>query len=246
MKLYQIRKPRYKTTMAVDVNASDVYYAEATAVEMPSYSICSKCGYYKDYLPIPSKRVIEWLPGSNIIGDFTWVARLVAEILVSNRVRILMENVATGIDFIPVEFWQEPKVHRPKKITMRNNPRVWLPYEGPNLSVLWINAWLHADIKRSTLSLKKDCSHCRQKAYEIMGIEELSYIMDNDSGEEVMLHKPRINNQVLFISGNEIGDSHIFRLYERSGAIFCTQKFKELAEKNDLTNMSFLEVGDTL
>jgi hypothetical protein len=75
--------------------------------------------------------IIEWEPGSDIIPDFLYPGS--GTPMVTDRVRQAMEGRFRGIEFHPVQMIQQKSLKRPKRITKRYKPRVWLPYEGPPL-----------------------------------------------------------------------------------------------------------------
>ena len=96
MKIYEIERPIYKTGMVPDVKAQNVYYANATNVEEQNIIVCKKCMFATEFIK-PTKRIIEWLPGSNIVGDFTWVGRLIGEVVITKRVKDSFEKVTRGL-----------------------------------------------------------------------------------------------------------------------------------------------------
>jgi hypothetical protein len=205
------------------------------------YIKCDACGYYTGY-PRPAKRVVEWLEGSNTICSFIWPARLIAEVLVTEEVSEVLRG--TGVESLPVEFYQDPKLRKPKRITKRTKPRVWLPYEGPPLYDLWVGTWVHADLTRSSLQLAQICSACGREVYKVEGIEQRKHRWDATKRDLVEIHKPRVERKGIYVHQEDLRGVDIFRLYELGGRIFCTERLKTLIEAGRFTNVSFLEVGE--
>ena len=231
MRIYRLKRP-------ILVDCADV-----APVGDIGYIACESCRYYISY-PKPNKRVVEWLEGSAVICSFVWPARLVAEVLVTQEVRDTLQDY--GVEFLPVEFYQDPKLKKPKRITKRTKPRVWLPYEGPPLYDLWITTWVHADLERSSLHLVKVCPVCGHKVYAVEGIEERKHRYDRIKKDLVEIHTPRAEGQGVYIHQADLGRAGIFRLYEMPGWILCTERVKAVIEECGFTNVWFLEVGETL
>lgn len=217
--------------------------AEVAPVGDIGYIACKTCHYYAGY-PKPTNRVVEWLEGSDIICSFVWPARLVAEVLVTQEVRDALHDC--GAEFLSVEFYQDPKLKRPKRITTRTKPRVWLPYEGPPLYDLWVTTWVHADLERSSLQLVDECPACGHKVYEVEGIEERKHRYDPVKKDLVEIHTPREEGQGIYVDQEDLARADIFRLYELPGWILCTERVKILIEDRGFANVLFLEVGDIL
>ncbi len=225
------------------VEPIDLDCAAVAPVSDTGYVKCEACGYYIDY-PKPSKRTVEWLEGSDHICSFVWTSRLIGEVLVTEEVRQALQK--TGVEFLPVEFYQDPKLKKPKRVTKRTKPRVWLPYEGPPLYDLWVSTWVHADLTRSSLRLVQVCPICGHKAYEVEGIEERKHRWDATKRELVEIHTPRVEGKGVYVCREDLQGADIFRLYEISGWILCTERVKVIIEGERFTNVSFLEVGEVM
>ena len=221
----------------------DLEYARVAPVGDIGYIKCGACKYYTDY-PRPAKRAVEWLEGSNTICSFVWPARLIAEVLVTGEVCEVLQG--SGGEFLPIEFCQDPKLRKPKRITKRTKPRVWLPYEGPPLYDLWVGTWVHADLTRSSLQLVQVCPACGHEVYEVGGIEERKRRWDATKRDLVETHKPRVEGRGIYVHQEDLQNVDIFRLYELSGRIFCTERVKTLIETERFTNVSLLEAGEII
>lgn len=234
MRLYAIKRPS---------NHLEGGCTEVAPVGDIGYVVCKSCNYYMGRLK-PEVRVLEWLEGSDRICDFTWPARLIAEVIVQERVRLALSN--EPIEWIPIEWYQDPKLKRPKRPQKRSKKRVWLPYEGPPVYILWATAWVHADLDRSSLRLIKDCETCGIKRYLVEGIEEKSSRYDKELKDLVPVYNPRIPGKGIYVHEADLKGANIFRLYESPGRILCTEPLKNLIEQMGFTNVEFIEIGDVI
>lgn len=231
MKMYCLGRP-----VSVDC-------AEVAPVGDIGYLACEACRYYLSY-PKPAKRVVEWLEGSDVICSFVWPSRLVGEVLVTEEVRNALQDC--GVEFLPVEFYQDPRLKKPKRITKRTKRRVWLPYEGPPLYVLWVTTWVHTDLERSTLRVTSECPVCGHKVYDVEGVEERKHRWDPNIKDLVEIHKPREKGKGIYIHQSDLQGAELFRIYEQPGRICCTERVKSLIEERKFSNVEFLEVGEVL
>lgn len=207
----------------------------------PSPGVCPECGASRQKRVPPL--IIEWLPGSDVVGDFVWPG---GEVVVSERVRTALEARFYGFEFKRVEMWQDPSLKPPRRTTKRIKPRVWLPYERPPLYDLWITTWTHADLEHSSLRLINDCPVCGYRAYVVEGIEERKSRWEPTQKDLVDIHTPRGQGQGIYLHQKDLQGADIFRLHELPKWILCTERVKVLIEEKRLTNVSFLEVGETL
>jgi hypothetical protein len=161
--------------------------------------------------------IIQWEPYSDIIGDFIWPGTD-DEVVVSNRVRLALKE-QFPCRFAAIEMIQDPKVRKPKRITKRTKPRVWLPYEGSALWELIPIGKARLDREASNWILEKVCSTCGRQRFR-----------GRHEGEHTVIDKKSW-------TGHEI-----FNLAERHW-IYCTERVKEFIEANEFTNVSFLEDG---
>jgi hypothetical protein len=184
----------------------------------PGPGVCPECGVSRQELVPPL--IIEWEPDSDVIGDFVWPG-FDDTVVVSQRVRETFESHFRGFECKPVEMRQKASLKRPKRITKRTRPRVWLPYEGPPLWHLWVTASAHMDLKKSGYEVVKVCSTCGRVSYNNPSFEDRYFVVDMETW----------------------GGEDIFRLYP-SGVVFCTPKVKDFVEDHGFTNVSFLEDGE--
>ena len=181
--------------------------------------ICSECKTSNQKRVSPL--IIEWGPGSDVIGDFVWPG-LNTDLVVVQNVKNAFKSRFKEIEFGVVEFWQDPKLNRPIKMTHRTKPRVWLSYRGPPLWDVIVKNWVHLDHYQSNVSIAYVCSTCGKVIYN--------------------LPPPRLPRHLVIDTETWNGEE-IFHIHEYSGAIFCTEKVKEFVERSGFTNVSFIEDG---
>ena len=209
MKLYYFRDPE------------NYYFASAIRRGTwfpPGVKICPECQLSRQTRISPL--IIEWEPGSNVIGDFVWPG-LNNDIAVTQRVKEKFEESYSAIEFGQVKYWQAPKLKRPIRTTKRSQPRVWLPYDGPTLWEIIPTNWCHLDHQRSGISIEKECSVCKRVVYKYPP-----------------QHQGRLVVDLATWNGEDI-----FHIYEFPGGIFCTERVKELVIQSGFTNVSFVEDG---
>ena len=200
---------------------NNYFFAQATrhGTWYPKGSkICPECQTSRQKRVSPL--VFEWEPGSDVIGDFIWPG-FNNDLVVVQKVREILEGQFREIEFGPVEFWQDPKLKPPKKMTRRSKPRIWLPYTGPTLWDVIPTSWCHLDHLQSDVSIAKKCSTCGKVIYKY----------------------PKWNQRHLVVDRNTWDGEDIFHIYEYSGGIFCTERVKEFVDQGGFTNVRFSEDG---
>jgi hypothetical protein len=205
-------------------STENYYFAQATRLGTwyPQNSkLCPECNTSRQKRVSPL--IIEWEPGSDIVGDFVWPG-LNTELVVVQRVKDAFYRQFREIEFALVEFWQNPKIIRPIRITCRSKPRVWLPYSGPILWEVIPKKWCHVDHARSAVTIAKECSTCGKTLYQ----------------------RPPWNQRHLIIDPDAWNGEDIFHIYEYSGVIFCTERVKDLINQAGFTNVNFEEDGEIL
>lgn len=181
--------------------------------------ICPECNTSRQSRISPL--IIEWEAGSAVIGDFVWPG-LSSELVVIQKVKDVFQLHFEGIQYKPIEFWENPRLTKPAHNPRLKKSRVLLPYTGPTLwDVVPIN-WCHLDHQLSGVSIAKKCSTCGKVIYKTPPWHQRHLVVD-----------PKTWNGV-----------DIFHIYEYSGAFFCTERVVELVEKSKFTNVKFLEDGE--
>jgi len=206
-----------------------------------SSGLCPECGASSQRRIQPL--VLEWEPGSDAIGDFTWPG-FGSDIAITEPVANLLEAFG-GFETGPVEMVQDSTLKRPSG-SRSGKPRVWLPYEGPPLRDLWVTQQVHLDLERSSVRLVKECMTCGRKHYDIDGIERYETGWDKERRESVETRIPRQHGLGIYLAADALAGVAIFRLHEFPGWILVTDLVKNFVEKEGFTNVSFLEAGETL
>ena len=223
------------------LNPLDDGFAQPGLLEASEHGsgLCPECKR-----SLPGERgqplVMYWKPGSDTLGDFTWIGTYVA---ITEDVKDALLSRFTGFEAGPVEMVQDPKLRPPKRITKRTKPRIWLPYRGPHLYEVWKTSWVSADLERSSIDLVKDCSTCGTKHYKVEGIEEYVPARDLRTGELAPRRKPRIPGTGIFVHQHHLGGANIFGVSQLRGFTLCTQPVKTFIEEQQYTNVTFVEVG---
>ena len=204
------------------------------------FKICPECTQplHKRIKPL----VIEWESGSDVIGDFLWPE--FASIAVSERSFKALESQFQGFERGPVEMIQDPKLIRPKRITKRTTPRIWLPYESIPLHELWVTSWVHIDMHKSSVEYEKKCGTCTQEFYKITGIEHSELSWNSYLGVMYKTRTPREPGQGVFIDNASLKGADIFRVHEFPAWTLCTDRVREFIEKENLTNVTCFEMGE--
>ena len=212
-------------------------------------SIADRYGLCRDCMALPPFDVtpgltIEWMPGADVIGDFSWDESGTWPIL---QEQVLNELAARfrGFAAAPVEMTESPKVRRPQRITKRTKPRVWLPYTGPTLHQLWITKIVPIDLEKSTVRLVRQCATCGRERYELCGAEHKEPYWDREQRVYVRLRKPRDPGEGLFVREIDLERVDMFRVKEFDGWKCCTDRAKDFIEEHGYTNVDFMELGET-
>lgn len=187
------------------------------------HGILQELRYALNATPLVRKKfrlIMEWEPGSDEIGDFTWPG-LNTDIVVVDKVKCSFEIRFKNLSFGLVEFFQNPKRKRAVKVTSLKKSRVWLPYSGPLLWDVLLNHWCHLDHIQSEVSIVKKCLTCEKTIYKT----------------------PRWDQRHLVLDPVSWNGEDIFRVYEYSGVIFYTEQVKKYVENAGILNVRFLEDG---
>lgn len=187
----------------------------------PGPGACPKCGNPRQKRVPPL--VIEWLPGSDLIGEFTWPS-FNDEIVVTQRVREALEDSFCCVRFLPIMMHQNPNVRRPQRPNKRTKPRVWLPYHGVPLWDLQPTTSCQLDLRRSTVAYISACDIC---------------------GRQILV-RPPLERRYLILDGSTWGGEDIFRVLEYPELLFCTERLRRFVESRSFTNVDFHLAGEVL
>ncbi|MDW8801453.1 hypothetical protein P8V03_09830 [Clostridium sp. A1-XYC3] len=134
---------------------------------------CVNCQRTTEKLSEPL--LIEWEPGSDLIGDFSWCGY---SIVVLDNVKNFMIKKEFECEFGKVEVVKN-------STTKRKTKMVQYPYEGPNLNWLLAKSKINLDVDKSKLELKNDCVVCNLREYK--------FKMDN-----IVIPRVNWNNEKMF------------------------------------------------
>jgi hypothetical protein len=165
--------------------------------------------------------IIEWEPGSDKIGDFIWPA-LDNELVVTQKVKDVLQEQFPEVEFVSVEFWQNPKVKQPFRTTKRTKPRIWLPYMGQKLWSVTPTKWCRLDQHKSNVKTKTICPFCGKEIFDVPNLTDNHLVLDTTTWD----------------------GENIFHIHEYPRKIFCTNIVKDTVEHFGFTNVEFIEDGE--
>jgi hypothetical protein len=194
---------------------------------------------------------VQWLLGSDIVGDFThllafqtmFVKNSVGESLISN-----FPELGLG----KVELFRAQNLIRQDNVSKRMKPLVWWPYTGEELKELRCLETLIIDMFKTTAP---EGEVEGESAVYICGCAAI----ETFPGSEKTLLVERKPNEGLFVRRTKPLD--FFRLESPSGCelmccsdaelmigqwfgMYCSTRGKKFIEDNNFTNVGFLEVGE--
>lgn len=184
---------------------------------------CPECGCLdaKRLSPLVIQWQVErWGPGRDTISDLVWSTGA-RHLLATQRVRDYLERRVSGIQFGPVEMIDDPKLHRPKRMTKRTKKRVWLPYDGPPLHEIIVEKVVHLDIERSGRMFTL-CPGCGRRQFKVKRGAQNIVPRSEWTGED-------------FFRIDEIGGL--------KGPAFVTQHARDLLKAGRFTNLSIRKCG---
>lgn len=183
--------------------------------------------------------VIEWEPGSTVVGDFTWVGtysymtkRTIAEQLLAAGFK--------GFEVGPVEMVPNPEYKR-----YRHN-MIQLPYDGAELVDLFV-ARKDVPFNRERSTVRIVSEEHGKPVYELEGDERIEHgDWHPETGKLDRIHVPRTPGMGVYIDARELGDIDVFVVGELRMGPFCTDRFRDFVLEKGYTNITFFEVGETI
>lgn len=169
--------------------------------------LCPECGTSSSERVPPL--IMEWIPGSDTIGDFVCTA-ICDGFVLKSAVALVLSSQFHGIKLGSVEMIQDPKLNRPTRPTKRTKSRVWLPYDGPQLHELLVPTFVPIDQKRSTARLVKKCSACEYERWELDCIEHTKSHWDKRRGVYMRVRIPRERGKGMLFEEKNWGASMCF------------------------------------
>jgi len=229
--LWRLSEP-HETTYA-----SCGMYSHPRELKKPDCARCDRGGIYESF---PKPMILVWEPGSDVVGDFSFTGGRVA---VKRTVFDALAQTFSGIVAEPIEMDQEPKLKRPKRVTKRTQPRIWLPYEGPPLVEMWIER-MFPYMPSTTVVVYDHCEDCGRGLRDIVGLEDVDSHWIGETME--LIRTPRVPGQGVFVREADLGGVKIFRIEEFTRVILCTNEVKAFIEERGFTNVEFLEYGNVV
>jgi len=203
---------------------------------------CARCGRGAIYERFPKPMILVWQPDSDVVGDFSFTGGRAA---VKRTVFDALAQVFSGIVAERIEMDQDPKLKRPKRVTKRTKPRVWLPYEGPPLVEMWIERMI-SYLPNTTVVVYDHCEDCGRGLRDIVGVEKVDSNWIEETADLIPYRIPRVPGQGVFVRESDLGGVKIFRVEEFTRMILCTDEVKSFIEERGFTNVDFLEYGNVV
>jgi len=169
--------------------------------------------------------IIEWEPGSDVVGDFSWAgfgSEIVVTLIAGER---LAERFA-GFELSPVNMI-------PGESTSGGAPRVSLPYKGPPVRDLFVTASVPFDPVRSTFDADGTP----------VGVERYELSVDRRTRKAEWRHVARVPGRGVFVRRRDIEGLDIFKVRGLNWN-FCTDRVRDFVRESGFTNVDFREVGE--
>jgi hypothetical protein len=178
--------------------------------------------------------VIEWLPGSDALGDFIWPG-FHSDIVITDRVGAALRAAGIpGFELRPVTIRRNRWSDRvDEALGAKSGSGV------PALWDFWITQWVHLDTSLSTISR---CEMDGTSIVEILGAEDWEAGSGIAATSAKIAKRPRVEGCGAFVRNVQ----GVFRIEELPALIFCADDVKCFLESHGFTNVDFLEVGDII
>ncbi len=147
--------------------------------------LCQKCEQPTSKLISPL--MIEWEPGSSVIGDFSWCGYTV---VVSTSTRNFLIDSGADCEF------RDVVVVAP---TTKSKKIVPYPYEGPKLKWLIPTNRIPLNESKSGVKLLIDCDECKQKKYTFKA-EGLHIDKNNWLGQNIFYIEQYTRSDAIFVT----------------------------------------------
>jgi len=196
---------------------------------------CPSCSRDATWLR-PYPLAIEWEPGSDVLGDFSWPGggRPVVRRVVGERI----QGVVGCVSFGQVDF-----VAGTRGKGRRREPVIRLPYRGPELVELIVPH--HVAPARLTVEANTQCDECGRDLTRLTGVEEKKSRWNAKARVLVPDSRPRQPGHGVFVERAAV-TCPLFRIEAFPLAVLCTDEIKQLLETENTTNVTFLEYGEVI
>jgi hypothetical protein len=172
--------------------------------------------------------LIEWEPGSTEIGDFCWPG-FGDEMAVKRNVAEELRANFSGFELHEVQY-----VARAKGSKRRLS--IPFPYTGPKLVDLQATRNVTFNPARSTV-VRDDSGR-----FLLVGGERFESYLDENRGR-LEKHIPREAGRGLYVFEQDLSGDDFFKVSPFNW-IFCTGRVVDFIRNRNLTNVSFLEMGE--
>lgn len=196
--------------------------------------LCPECGAPGQERTSPL--IIEWMPGSDVVGDFTWAG--LGDVAVTERAADVLRAAGVAIELGPVEMVE------PTRRARRRDRRVALPYRGPTLFELIPTRWIDLDRQRSSVVLEHACGTCGTERFAVSGVEGWHIRWDKERRLGYRVHEAREPNSGIVVWARDAELSSIFHVHEVPSWMFCSTRVRDAVSAGGLTNVAFLESGE--
>ena len=201
-------------------NPHDEEYAQACRLGTwepdDGQTLCPECGIPQVTRVRPL--IIEWEPGSDLVGDFTFPG-LLDDIIVSDRVRSRLHGIVKGAEFSSVIVREEKKskrgISKSKEIALTTNSSTEPLWD------MFVTGWCHLNVKASHLVLEKECKTCHFRFF-----------------------RPPKAPQKLVLDGAEWHGENVFKCFEFPAWVFCLEDIRSVILEEEFTNVTFKRIGE--
>lgn len=202
--------------------------------------LCGVCGASQETRRQPL--VIEWEPGSDLVGDFVWPG-LDDDVALTRAAFEVLAAKFSGFEAGPVEMIEPSRSPRRSGSSSGYSPTVRLPYEGPELVELWVTARARFEPAKSHARRISHCETCGAEAFEVDGVERVDVSWDSDERVLRRTRVPALAGRGLHIDRGQLNGASVFRVLEFPAWLFCTEAVRDAVCTAALSNVAFLEMG---
>jgi hypothetical protein len=203
---------------------------------------CPKCGRQPKYERVAPLKV-EWHPGEWPLGALTWDDTDIY-VALTEEIANLLKNVAPTLRFGPVEM--VPSRKRRRTPAPGDSARTSRTVTASELREVWIDQFVKIEEELSTVQCEEHCEGCGFTLNRIEGAESLSSRYDPALGQLRSVHTRRRRDHGIYVNHRQATEAGIFRVSAMPWWILCTDDVRNVLEDQQMSNIRFLDVGDTV
>lgn len=195
-----------------------------------------------------SPLVVEWEPGSDVIGDFVWAPIFGLMISAPAAERLNAAGIS-GFALGPVVMQESRSSKQPKRATAARStrvPQVRLPYDGAQLFDFTPNRHVRIDESRSTARRREACPVCGRYGYEVEGVERIDLQSVDPVRGRMMKRTPRIPGCGYMVRKAMLDEDSIFSFEHSQDLMVWTERARDAYDRFGLSNLDFLEIGEVI